>query len=577
MKNRYSKALAVLMGVALCASCTDTWNDHYAEGDGGASTGGTLWAALQANPDLSNFASVVKACGYDVTLDGSQAFTVYAPTNAHFTSAQADSVIAVFNTNKQQGIRTTDNPAIIQFLRNHISLYKKPVSSLTNDTITMMNGKYQPLTSTAVGGRAMLSKNAPCSNGVLFTIDGKIDYYPNVYEYLGQDSELDSIYRFLSSYNNYEFSADESVPGDIIDGQTVYRDSVVHLRNSVLSTLGEINSEDSLYWMLAPTNDVWNEKVREYEQYFTYNSTVNKGDSMQHANARMALLRATVFNRHTNTDAALQDSAASTSATSGEVRMALNKDPYGVFYKPYAQGGIFEGLSPVECSNGAVMKTSDFRISPYATFAQTISIEAEYSSNLADNNPIINAEDPLTTVQVDESNPFYSQVSGHGYADVMPDLTKVDNDNKPTVTYKVNDLLSNMAYDVYVVFAPVLASDTLASAEKRLPCRFQGKVMFTDENGMAKEYNFNKTATGTQQGRPVSFETRPDIVDSVLVLSNRTFPFASYGLSETNITVRIISNVLASQTSNYSQTMHIDRILFIPHDKPADLWATSKD
>lgn len=577
MKNSHKKIAALCMGIALCASCSDTWNDHYAEGGSNASTGGTLWETIKGNADLSNFAKVVEACGYDVTLGGSQAFTVYAPTNAHFTSAQADSVITVFTTNKQQGIRTTDNPAIVQFLRNHIMLYKNPVSSLTNDTISMMNGKYQYLSPTTVGGRKMLTSNALCSNGVLFTIDGLIDYYPNVYEYLGQDKDLDSIYNFLSEFNNYEFIASESVPGDIVDGQTVYRDSVVRLSNSVLSTLGYINSEDSLYWMLAPTNDVWNEKVTEYEKYFTYSNTVNKGDSMQHANARMALLTACVFNRNENADAALQDSAVSTMASDYESRISLNDDPYGVFYKPYASGGILEGLTPTECSNGAVLKTSDFRVSPYATFAQVLSIEAEYSSNMTGTDPILNAEDPLTTVTVDESNPFYNQVSGHSYVDVMPDLTKVDANNKPTVSYKVSGVLSNMAYDVYVVFAPVLASDTLASAENRLPCRFQGSVKYKDATGADKRYNFDLSASGATEGRQKNFETRPDVVDSVLVLSNRTFPFSSYGLSEVPITVSIVSNVLQSQTSKYSRTMHIDRILFVPHDRPSDLWATSKD
>lgn len=577
MKNSHKKIAGLCMGIALCASCTDTWNDHYAEGGATASTGSTLWETLQGNADLSNFARVVKACGYDVTLGGMQAFTVYAPTNAYFTSAQADSVISVYNANKQQGIRTTDNPAIVQFLRNHISLYKNPVSSLTNDTISMMNGKYQYLTPTTVGGRKMLTSNALCSNGVLFTIDGQIDYYPNVYEYLGQDKDLDSIYNFLAEYNNYEFIASESVPGDIVDGQTVYRDSVVRLSNTMLAGLGFINSEDSLYWMLAPTNEVWNEKVAEYEKYFTYTSAVNKGDSLQHTNARLALLTGCVFNRSENADAALQDSAVSTMASDYESRALLNDDPYGVYYKPYASGGIFEGLTPTECSNGAVLKTSDFRISPYATFAQVLSIEAEYSSNMTDENPILNAEDPLTTVEVAEDNPFYNQVSNHSYVDVMPDLTKVDANNKPTVSYKVTGLLSNMAYDVYVVFAPVLASDTLASAENRLPCRFQGRVKFQDATGATKQYNFDATATGADEGRQRNFVTKQDVVDSVLVLSNRTFPFASYGLSETPISISIVSNVTASQTSTYSRTMHIDRILFVPHDRPSDLWATSKD
>ena len=61
-------------------SCSDTWDDHY-EGKAQGAQDGTLWQAIKQNGSLSNFASVIEACGYDKSLAGSQVFTVFAPTN----------------------------------------------------------------------------------------------------------------------------------------------------------------------------------------------------------------------------------------------------------------------------------------------------------------------------------------------------------------------------------------------------------------------------------------------------------------------------------------------------------------
>ena len=296
-------------GAAL-SSCSDDWNDHY---DASTVDNGTLWQAIKSQSELSNFAHVVEACGYDQILDGSQTFTVFAPTNSSFTSSQADSLIERWKA-EGGGLkgRSNDNTVVRQFLQNHIALYKYPVSSLTNDSITLMNDKYQVLTATTLGTRRLLSTNALYNNGLLFTLDGPVDYFPNVFEYLGHDAELDSVYRFLNSYTVYEFNDAKSVPGEIVDGQTVYLDSVSDLRNILFEQYGLINSEDSTYWLLCPTNSEWSRLVERYEPYFRYAKNVAKRDSMAYANTRMAIIGGAFFSKTRNPDVAFQDSAVST-------------------------------------------------------------------------------------------------------------------------------------------------------------------------------------------------------------------------------------------------------------------------
>ena len=101
---------------ALCySSCSDKWDEHYGENSEGI-VNATLWEAISGNADLTNFAKVAKACGYDLALDGSQTFTVFAPTNSSLSAEQADSLVNLYREKKAEGVKTAENPVVKQFL-----------------------------------------------------------------------------------------------------------------------------------------------------------------------------------------------------------------------------------------------------------------------------------------------------------------------------------------------------------------------------------------------------------------------------------------------------------------------------
>lgn len=219
------------------------------------------------------------------------------------------------------------------------------------------------------------------------------------------------------------------MPGGInADGQTEYLDSVVVLRNSLFSTLGQINSEDSTYWMLVPTNDQWTRMVNEYHDYFDYANTVNKRDSMQEANTRLAILSGTVFSRTINPDAAFADSAVSTQAFEYQVRKAMDLEPYNIFYRPFDAGGIFDGTSDMECSNGHVRIASQFNVPKTKTFFRTVKVEAE---NISRQDTLIDASQPLPTHQVSSDNPFYDKISSNTFVDVIAENTSTNPNHFP--------------------------------------------------------------------------------------------------------------------------------------------------
>lgn len=550
-KNKFYRmqAAAVFMAGLCCASCSDTWDDHYtAASEGVINT--TLWQAINSNSELSNFAKVAKACGYDTTLDGSQTFTVFAPTNANLTSEQADSMIALYNEDKAAGVKTAENRVIKQFLQNHIALYKKSVSSISTDSVTMMNGKYQTLTQTGIGGENFETKNILYNNGILYTLGGQVKYEPNIFEYLAMDSELDSVYNFIKSYGKYEFDASQSVAGGVVDGKTQYLDSVTVYTNTIINNLGYINREDSTYWMVAPTNSEWKRLVEEYTPYFNYDTKVDNRDSLQYANARVAIINGAFFSRTNNKDAAIQDSVVSTSSLSEEM---FNYNPtdrrYYHYYKPFASGGVFDGTTSVDLSNGRLLKASDFRISKFETFLQERKVEAENTYNV---DTLNNAIDPITIRTMQTNNPFYGQVSGNSFVEISPDAVGA----QPTITYNISGVLSNVGYDVYAVFVPALAYDTLATADQRLPVKFRAQVG-CQQSGV------------TKWERASSFTTKADVVDTIKIKSNFKFKTTSYGLDQSQTKVKIYTDVPVRESSKYQTTMRLDCIIVRPHDAPA--------
>ena len=174
----YSKVIGLAVAALTLAACSDTWDDHY-DKKGEGTNDATLWQAITQNSNLSNFAKVVQGCGFDKSLNSSQIFTVFAPTNEQFSSQEADELIAGYNAEKGK-VNDEDNTVFKEFIQNHIAMYNHSVSPSTNDSLVLMNGKKILLTANTFGSNQILMSNQHYSNGVLFTIQGKAKYFPTV-------------------------------------------------------------------------------------------------------------------------------------------------------------------------------------------------------------------------------------------------------------------------------------------------------------------------------------------------------------------------------------------------------------
>lgn len=570
----YSKVLGFALAALTFAACADTWDDHYDKKGEGMSDA-SLWQAINENNNLSNFASVVKACGYDKALASSQVFTVFAPTNEQFSAQEAQELIAAYQAEKGKVVED-DNTVIKEFIQNHIAMYNHSIATTSNDSLVLMNGKKTILSAKAFGDNAILSSNQHYSNGVLFTIQGKAKYFPTVFEYLRKDADLDSIASFFynSRFYRKEFIPARSVAGGIENGKTVYLDSVFVQQNDLWDYLwAYTNEEDSTYWMVAPTNKEWKKLIEEYEPYFNYDNNVPFRDSMVYTMPRLAIVGGTSFSRTLNTDEHLTDSAMSTDACETYVSREWywgNKNLHYYQYggisdvntmKPFSPTGIFTGTENVECSNGKVLKSDNWKINKLNTFFQWIIIEAEDQNNVREvskkENSTTKEMEPtirLTPRTVLNNNRFYGKVWSNEFAE----FREMSSTSNHSVTFNIRNVLSNIGYDIYLVTAPALANDSNATAEERIPTKLSCTINYHAQNGESESQTLQSSVT-----------TNPDVVDYILLAEDFKFPTATYGLteSEPQVTLLVETAVKPQEKSSkkFNRIMRIDCIMLVPH------------
>lgn len=568
INNLYTTVLGLAMAALTLTGCSDEWDDHYDSKPTGVFAGTSLWQAIQQDPNLSNFATVVRECGYDKSLASSQVFTVFAPTNDCFSSSEAEKLIQAYNAEKGR-VDDDENTTIKEFLQNHIALYNHSVSGSRIDSIVMMNGKYAVLSSTNINTSRLLTSNQHYNNGILFTVGDQVEFFPNLFEYLRKDADLDSLRSFYYNPRFYrsEFQASRSVPGGIVDGKTVYLDSVFRLHNDIFNfTRAMINSEDSAYLMVAPTNRAWTQLLDEYSNYFNYDDTTPDRDSLTYTNPRLAIVKGTIFSRTFNEDRALADSACSTDCYRDySIRQAAwgaDTLHYYEYYNPLTPpNGVLTGTTNVVCSNGTMMKADDWKINKLETFMQTRIIEAEYSSSIRELSKVKNSStgnDEETVAPrlryVETDNPFYHSVSNHAFVEFEPLRTTVNH----SVTFNITNVLSNVGYDIYLVTAPALANDSNATEVQRRPTVLRCTLGYHNQDGSEKEDEIVSSVT-----------TTPDVVDAILLAENYKFPVCSYGLVEEmpQVKLKVETRVTSSQLRNntHTRTMRIDCIILKPH------------
>lgn len=555
MKLKYymQTGVVALIAATTGVSCTDTWDDHYSVN--GSVPGATLWENMLLDESIRPFVRVLDSCGYKDMLNSNQVFTVWAP---EITEEEAQEWIETYKREKSLGIIDDDNATLNQFIRNHIAMYNQQVSSLTEDeTVKMLNGKRLNLTSSMLNGEVnMVGNGVPSSNGMLYKVDGPATFFPNIWERVRMDLEgengLDSVANFFLSWNRVELDEEASVPGGIVDGETVYLDSVMYNYNIIFNNYGQIDSEDSSYWYVAPTNKIWRENIDKYRSYFEFHNNLGKdGDSLQNLYSKLMFVYGSFFNVR---EQELPFNEANPDSIVATTYMSYYPD-FSKFERPMQAGGLLHGLTPQDCSNGRLYKATDWRIPPTKLiYMRPIQVEAEYANNYS----TVTLSGDSTAIQVNavEATNDNFRVSTGGYL-VVKD-SRPGRTNQPEITFKIPSTLSNCPYDIKVVFASPLAGDSLAKEDAQLKRQFTAKI----------RYYSSRTGDMIEGSNARTLCTDVDVdatrMDTITVTEGFEFPVSNFGEEDPRVLLTIQSIKGRTVPSGYSKDLAIDCVIFEP-------------
>ncbi len=617
--KKYTKLMAaVLLAGApmLWSACTDDWNEHYDIVPGGMADQPSLLARIKADPDLANFYKVITAIGGAETLDSPQQLTVWAPAN--FTSEQADSVISVYNEDVAAGVKLVDNRAIKQFMQNHVALYARPISTLTDTTIHMLNRKYMRLVGEGVNKGSLdgnpFSTMQICNNGILYKTEHMQRFFSNIREYMELNG-IDSVATFIKGFDKYTLDESSSVEGGIIDGKTVYLDSVTNLSNQILNRYGYIQREDSDYIYIAPTNEVWAKEFEKYKSYYNYSSMVNLRDSLANVSAQKAIFQGRFFNMSKTSKHNQHPEDSLCNTLYGEYQ--IHNPRKNVFYDP--QETILNGLEKVECSNGYIYIDDRGVIAPEKTFFTRQDIQAESSFNFE--VPVSSDQKetmtygygthgiyPMDSVQiVDEyGDTVWTEVPDkehpireYRYVEFKAKTAS----NHTEVKYTLPETFSNVYYNIYVVSTPGRGTDSNVkdslSTYFTVECKAQdatGKLVNygNDANGNKAtnafmmnpvKYDENSPLTGyaelkTQSNFDRAYATNATKVDTILISKAKMFDVASYGLDKGVVELTFKSfGPAATKTKEkvYTRSIRFDEIILVPFNTKEEAEAAAFD
>ena len=525
--------------VIMLASCSD-WNDHYEGTADAASEGATIWQQMKATPELSDFCDVLEQTkvyrmhkktpvSYADLLSGGQSFTVLAPVNNTFNK---DSLLQLVQTVRG------DSAVEKSFVQNHIT--RSLVSSSPNNAkMLMLNMKHMTMENGLVDNTPVKLANTKSSNGMFHILQHALPYKHNILEMLCDNPQLTDIGANIMSFNEDIFDPTSSVSNGVIDGVPIYVDSVVYERNRLLENVGLLDAEDSTYLVVVPTTEGWREIYNETSQYFLYDKSVEKRDSLQQYYTMSALLEDAVFNM--TDQKSIQDSLISVPYLRTNQSFEKGKKVYHVFQKPFEEGGILYGANKLDCSNGRIYTTPKWSFKPTDTFFKELRTEGESTWMLTQERDC----------SYNIRRQIADSISSGSYLQIIP---KSGTSNWE-LTFRISNTLAG-DYDICMVLLP----QSVAGLNNGKPCRFKATINYVDEDNNAQSFNCNNT----------QFESNAERVDTIVVAEGFHFPTCNYDQNEVKVTVKLQCSILARETSRYSREMYLDCIYLRPRTSKSD-------
>ena len=540
--SKYTKSpLMALLSVILplggvggfLSSCSD-WDDHY-ENEAANSAELTLWDAIQQRSDLSDFAQVLEKTmvfrqhkktpvSYADLLKGGRSFTLFAPVNGTFNK---DSILSLVTT------ANGDSAVERFFIMNHLSQNLVSADG-TEKNFRLLNYKNASFVDNKVNNVGFRESNIHSKNGIMHVMDRQLPYMMTIYEALVALPQFKSHGEFLASYNEDEFNESASVSSGIVDGKKIYIDSVMIERNKLMDRVGRLNAEDSLYYVVIPTEAGWNKAWNTAFECFKYPKTNKDADSLQHFYAYCALMDDAVYSYYQQK--AHIESRAYPYTWIKSYAYPERQVIYNYDY-PFSPTGIFGSAKErYQCSNGMIFASDEWVFNPTRTYNTYRHVEGEAESSVIS----------YTYCTMTKIDALGDSISARAFTHIKPS----GGNSNWNVTYKLTNALST-TYDVYVRVLP----KSVTGGENKRPCRFTATINYYDEEGKEQHYTFNN-------GTPIN--TNPNIVDVVKVGTFK-IPTCNYGQGDGGQpSITLTCSIRANENAKYDRNFYLDDIILYP-------------
>ncbi len=437
------------------SSCSD-WNDwNTVQSDINASAEKTLWENISGNSQLSDFAKIVEKSGLKENLNANRYYTVWAPTNGTYN---ADSVL-------QLG----DKAMLEQFVYNHIAEYSHQAQGTDSVRIHTLNNK--SYTFKGAGSNytfndvALTEKNLPNSNGILHVLASNSPFLPNAYQNIWMVDGVDDIANYFKKYELTYLDENSSVEGPLVNGKKTYIDSVMVTYNYISNTIrAKLDSEDSLYTMILPTDKAYqatydkiaslynyanNTQAQDVENatsttYTTLTAPNQDLDYLKDSLVRLYIVKDLVYSHNNkynaryfdgtpyiyNGEGAPEDTVVST------IRSAYS-NPGDIFGKDIVK-------QSVKLSNGRALVVDSLAFYPWESYNPELTYAGtnacRYLTGTKKNVRVNYPNESMVTLKGDAKLSFIEVTPSSGFS-------------KPEVDYYLPNVLSG-AYNVYCVIPP---------------------------------------------------------------------------------------------------------------------------
>ena len=580
MDMKHYKYLGYAMmaaGMLAATSCSDFSDYNEAKLDSTPSGNLTLWENISQNPQLSEFASMVKRTGFDSELNNTRYFTVWAPMDGTFNQSELATL--------------TDSALLVQFIKSHVAEYGHPATGLLNERIHTLNEKsftFAGSGSYTFDGVDITASNLPSNNGLIHMLNGAARFYPNLYEYIFMAQGIDSLREQFRRYQVTTLDLDASIKGPMVNGVQTYIDSVMITYNTLTNQLNaQIANEDSSYTFLMPTNKAFSSTydrikslyhfitttvVQDAENFTKAGDTKTKSISMDAEFLSDSLTRRVLFQNlvFSNTNMYNQwlvgkNTPSDTLRSTTRTKFSNPKD----LVETYMVG------QPVEMSNGYARIVDSLAFYPWESFNPEISVSPRnYLANLfpanAQAHRTQSIPDSLLAQIFGDKEVKRRNYSNYRYLWIDPGGDRV----KPDFCINLPSVLST-TYNIYVVFLP--SAMRMLGNDPR-PNKLNFELSYCTESGTLASYKFSKAyadslLTGgalpklpTALNMNTAFENDPTKLDSVFI-GQFTFPVAYNGLGDYSPNIRVTSPLSVfsnDQLATYTRDVRIAAIVLKP-------------